>query len=161
MKVMREFFLTILQLQEKYFLPPNEPAIVIYRDYDERKSVYEGPWEAAKIEEWARLMEHPTVGFVNSQTISQYFRKKGVLVHLFIDPESIDNDWNAFQDYIFHEVSLPVINGKIMNRMDFTIIFCDGKENANWLKSSNMNPEVLPAAMLIDFVCAFFLQIAH
>ena len=118
--------------------------------------MYEGPWEAAKIEEWARLLEHPTVGFVNSQTINQYFRKKGVLVHLFIDPESIDNDWNAFQDYIFHEVSLPVINGKIMNRMDFTIIFCDGKENANWLKSSNLNPKMLPAAMLIDFVCSFF-----
>lgn len=144
--------LSSLQIQEKYFLPPKEPAIVLYRDYDERKSVYEGPWEAAKIEEWARLLEHPTVGFVNSQTIGQYFRKKGVMVHLFVDPESIENDWNAFQDYIFQEVSLPVVNGKIMKRTDFTIVFCDGKENARWLKSSNMDPKVLPAVLLIDFV---------
>lgn len=125
---------------------------MIYRDYDERKSVYEGPWEAKKIEEWARQMEHPTVGFVDSQRLKNYFRKTGILVHLFIDPDSINRDWNTFQDFIFHEVSLPVIDNKIMKRTDFTIVFCDGKENAVWLKSTGLDPKVLPSALLIDFV---------
>ena len=140
------------QIQEAYFLEPNTSAIVIYRDYDERKSVYDGPWEAKKIEEWARLMEHPTVGFVDSQRLRNYFRKTGILVHLFIDPESINNDWNNFQDFIFHEVSLPVVENKIMKRKDFTIVFCDGKENTAWMKNSGLDPDVLPSALLIDFV---------
>lgn len=97
-------------------------------------------------------MEHPTVGFVDSQRLRNYFRKTGILVHLFIDPESINNDWNNFQDFIFHEVSLPVVENKIMKRKDFTIVFCDGKENTAWMKNSGLDPDVLPSALLIDFV---------
>ena len=140
------------QIQEAYELPRGEPAIVLYRDYDERKSVFAGKWEAAAIVAWSRELLHPTVGFVDAQRISQYFRRTGVLVHLFVDPATVEGNWGAFQEYVFHEMVMPVVETKVVKREDLTIIFCDGKENAKWMSSAGMDPKQLPAAMLIDFV---------
>lgn len=140
------------QIQEAYELPRGEPAIVLYRDYDERKSVFAGKWEAAAIVAWSRELLHPTVGFVDAQRISQYFRRNGILVHLFVDPATVEGNWGAFQEYVFHEMVMPVVETKVVKREDLTIIFCDGKENAKWMSSAGMDPKQLPAAMLIDFV---------
>lgn len=125
---------------------------MLYRDYDERKSVFAGKWEAAAIVAWSRELLHPTVGFVDAQRISQYFRRNGVLVHLFVDPATVEGNWGAFQEYVFHEMVMPVVETKVVKREDLTIIFCDGKENAKWMSSAGLDPKQLPAAMLIDFV---------
>lgn len=141
-----------VQIQVAYDLPRGEPAIVLYRDYDERKSVFAGKWEASAIVAWTRELLHPTVGFADSQRIGNYFRRNGVLVHLFVDPDTVNGNWGAFQEYVFHEMVLPVVETKVMKREDLTIIFCDGKENAKWMSSAGLDPKRLPAAMLIDFV---------
>ncbi|CBK19681.2 uncharacterized protein [Blastocystis hominis] len=138
-------------IQEEYNLPAGEPAIVLYRDYDERKSVYEGPWDAKAIEEWARIREHPSVGFADEQHLMQYHRKEGILVHMLVDKESVGGDWNAFQDFVFQEMAVPIFSNGIMKRGTFTIIFSDGEENKKWLKTMAPRGDSLPVALLIDF----------
>ena len=71
-------------------------------------------------------MNHPSVGFADSQRLKNYFQKEGTLVHLFVTKESVDNDWNTFQEFVFHEIALPVIDQKIMARGSFTVVFSDG-----------------------------------
>ena len=97
-------------------------------------------------------MEHPSVGFVDSQRLKNYFQKEGTLVHLFVTKESVDNDWNTFQEFVFHEIALPVIDQKIMARGSFTVVFSDGEENKMWLKDTALDNGHFPAAMIIDFV---------
>lgn len=100
-------------------------------------------------------MNYQTVGIANSQTIRNFFHKEGIMVHLFITKEIANNDFNTFQDYIFNEVAIPVIEQKIMKRGTFSIILSDGEENKQWLKGTDL--QEMPSAMLIDFVrfCVF------
>lgn len=137
----------------------------MYREYDEsniddwlsclEKSIYTGEWKADKIIEWATLMDFQTVGFADYQNVRNFFRKDGIMVHLFVTKEMVDNDWNLFHDYIFHEVAIPVIEQRIMKRGTFSIIFSDGEENKKWLKGTSLENLPLPSAMLIDFVSSF------
>ena len=114
--------------------------------------VYDGEWDAPKIAAWARLMDHPSVGFADSQTVRNFFRKEGTLVHLFITKESIEEDVGTFQDFLFHEVAIPVIEQKIMERGTFSVIFSFAEENKSWLKNTALDNGHFPVAMIIDFV---------
>lgn len=127
---------------------------MLYRDYDERKSVYDGPWDAKAIEEWARIRERPSVGFADDQHLREYYRKDGILVHMMVDKEAVGGDWNAFQDFVFQEIATPIFTNGIMKRGTFTIIFSDGVENKKWLKRMTPRGDELPVALLIDFVCS-------
>lgn len=100
-------------------------------------------------------MDFQTVGFADYQNVRNFFRKDGIMVHLFVTKEMVDNDWNLFHDYIFHEVAIPVIEQRIMKRGTFSIIFSDGEENKKWLKGTSLENLPLPSAMLIDFVSSF------
>ena len=124
----------------------------MYRDYDERKSVYDGAWKAEEIEKWTRERERPLVGFADEQHLRNFYRKDGVLVHLMIDKQWIEGDWNAFQDFVFEEMARPIIENRIMKRGTFTIIFSDGVENKNWAKGMSPRGDSLPLALLIDLV---------
>ena len=76
------------------------------------------------------------------------------MVHLFISKEMADGNWGLYQDYLFHEVAIPVIDQSIMKRGTFSIVVSDGEENSTWLKGTDLENMELPCAMLIDFVCA-------
>lgn len=116
--------------------------------------MYDGEWDAHKIAAWGRLMDHPSTGFADSQTVSNFFRKEGTLVHLFITKESMEGDVDTFQDFLFYEVALPVINQKIMERGTFTVIFSFAEENKSWLKNTALDNGHFPSALIIDFVGA-------
>ena len=114
--------------------------------------VYDGEWDAPQIAAWARLMDHPTVGFADSQHIRNFFQKEGTLVHLFITKESVEGDVGTFMDFLFHEVSIPVIEQKIMKRGTFSVVFSYAEENKDWLKNTALDNGHFPTAMIVDFV---------
>ena len=116
--------------------------------------MYDGPWDAKAIEEWARIRERPSVGFADDQHLREYYRKDGILVHMMVDKEAVGGDWNAFQDFVFQEMATPIFTNGIMKRGTFTIIFSDGVENKKWLKRMTPRGDELPVALLIDFVCS-------
>ena len=97
-------------------------------------------------------MNHPSVGFADSQRLSTFFQKEGTLVHLFVTKESVGGDWNTFQEFVFHEIALPVIDQTIMPRGSFTVVFSDAEENKAWLKGTALDNGHFPVAMIIDFV---------
>ena len=116
------------------------------------KSVYDGPWDANAIEKWVRVREHPSVGFADSQHIRNFFRKEGIMVHLFVTKESVEGNWNAFQDFLFQEVAVPLFERNIVKRGTFSLVFSDGEENKKWLEGTSFENGSFPVAMLIDFV---------
>ena len=116
--------------------------------------MYDGPWDAKAIEEWARIRERPSVGFADDQHLREYYRKDGILVHMMVDKEAVGGDWNAFQDFVFQEMATPIFTNGIMKRGTFTIIFSDGVQNTQWLKRMTPRGDELPVALLIDFVCS-------
>ena len=67
--------------------------------------------------------------------------------------QSKGGNWNAFQDFVFQEMAVPIFSNGIMKRGTFTIIFSDGEENKSWLKRMAPRGDSLPVALLIDFVC--------
>ena len=98
------------------------------------------------------MLNHQTVGFVDSQTIRNFNRGEGVVVHVFVTKEIENNDQHAFHDFLFNEVALPVIEQKIMKRGEFSIIFSDGEENKKWVEGTDLEKEGDLCAMLIDMV---------
>lgn len=115
--------------------------------------MYDGAWDAKAIEAWARIRERPAVGFADDQHLRGFYRKDGILVHMLVDKESVGGDWNAFQDFVFQEMAVPIFSNGIMERGTFTIIFSDGVENKKWLKQMSPRGDQLPVALLVDFVC--------
>lgn len=114
--------------------------------------MYEGEWKAEKIVEWALLLNHQTVGYVTDQTIGTFGRDEGVLVHVFVTEELVNNDVNAFHDFLFNEVAIPVMEQKIMKRGTFSIIFSDGEKNDEWVRGTDLEKQGYPCVMLIDMV---------
>ena len=114
--------------------------------------MYSGEWKADAIIAWANLLNHQIVGHVDGQTIRNFNRKEGVIVHVLVSEEIEKNDRHAFHDFLFNEVALPVIEQKIMKRGDFSIIFSDGEENKKWVEGTDLAKEGNLCAMLIDMV---------
>lgn len=119
------------------------------------KSVYTGEWKAEKIIEWAKLLSYQTVGYADSQNIRDFFHHEGVMVHLFVTKEIANNDWFQFQDYLFSEIAIPVIEQKIMKRGTFSIVVSDGEENKKWIEGTDLEKQLFPSAMIVDFVSLY------
>lgn len=48
------------------------PSIVLYKDFDEKKAVYDGKFEQDDILKWVKTASTPLVGEVNPETYSSY-----------------------------------------------------------------------------------------
>lgn len=49
-----------------------QPSIVLYKDFDEKKAVYDGKWNEDAFHSWAKTASTPLVGEVGPETYSSY-----------------------------------------------------------------------------------------
>lgn len=49
-----------------------QPSLVLYKDFDEKKAVYEGEWTDEAIHSWVKTASTPLVGVVGPETYSGY-----------------------------------------------------------------------------------------
>jgi protein disulfide-isomerase A1 len=49
-----------------------QPSIVLYKDFDEKKAVYDGKFEQEELLQWIKTASTPLVGEVNPETYSSY-----------------------------------------------------------------------------------------
>jgi protein disulfide-isomerase A1 len=50
----------------------NQPSVVLYKDFDEKKATYEGSLEAEALLSWVKTASTPLVGEVGPETYSGY-----------------------------------------------------------------------------------------
>jgi protein disulfide-isomerase A1 len=65
------------------------PALVVYRDFDERKTEYPYPVSSATVkdvEDWIQELSIPILGEVNGDTYALYASSAKPLAYLFVDP---------------------------------------------------------------------------
>ncbi|KAI5797921.1 protein disulfide-isomerase [Peziza echinospora] len=63
------------------------PAIVLYKSFDEGKSVYDGKLEESDIEEFVKVSSVPLIGEVGPETYSGYMAAGIPLAYLFVENE--------------------------------------------------------------------------
>ena len=49
-----------------------QPSLVLYKDFDEKKTVYDGKWTEEAILSWVKTASTPLVGVVGPETYSGY-----------------------------------------------------------------------------------------
>lgn len=71
------------------------PAIVVYRNFDERVTEYPNPASAATIPEleaWIQQLSIPILGEVNGETFAMYAESGKPIAYLFLDPADEKSD---------------------------------------------------------------------
>src|SRR5262245_34011782 len=48
------------------------PAVILYKKYDEGKTIYTGPFEAESLKEWTRKVSVPLMGEIGPDTYTGY-----------------------------------------------------------------------------------------
>lgn len=49
-----------------------QPSIVLYKDFDEKKAVFDGKWTEDAVQSWVKTASTPLVGVVGPETYSSY-----------------------------------------------------------------------------------------
>lgn len=70
-----------------------QPAIVLYKAFDEGKVTFEG-FTKEKIEEWIKTAATPLIGELGPDTYSDYMEVSGCHTWLTIQDTDIDSGWN-------------------------------------------------------------------
>lgn len=63
-----------------------QPSIVLYKDFDEKKAVYDGKFEQEDLLQWIKTASTPLVGEVNPETYSGYMSVSNSLCLILINP---------------------------------------------------------------------------
>lgn len=140
-----------MTVRDAYELPKRRAVLVMFRDFDEKESVYEGEWTKEAIIAWAQTYSQKTIGRANRDTIKNFFRGDGIMVQLFVNETYVSRKWYEFQDYLWERVAEPLIANKVMKRNTFSIVASDGVEYAHWMKNAGLEDTSLPNCFLIDF----------
>ena len=63
------------------------PAVVMYKTYDEGKTVYSGAFEQVHLQAWVKQTAVPLVGELSPDTYSGYMESKTPLAYIFVENE--------------------------------------------------------------------------
>lgn len=140
-----------MTVRDAYELPKQRATLVMFRDFDEKETIYDGEWKAEAIVAWAQMYSQRTIGRADSETIKNYFKGSGIMVQLFVNGSYVNENWYEFQDYLFERVAQPIMENKVRERNTFSIIASDGVEYAHWMTNAGMESTELPGFFLIDF----------
>jgi protein disulfide-isomerase A1 len=64
------------------------PAVVMYKTFDEGKTVHTGPFEQAPLQAWAKESAVPLMGEITPDTYSGYMESGIPLAYLFVENEA-------------------------------------------------------------------------
>jgi len=65
------------------------PGVVVYKDFDEGKVVYSGPFEDDAIKTWTKQSAVPIIGEVGPETYAGYMESGLPLAYIFVENEDV------------------------------------------------------------------------
>jgi protein disulfide-isomerase A1 len=89
------------------------PGVVMYKSYDEGKTVNTGKFEQAPLQAWTKQSAVPLMGEVGPETYSAYMESGLPLAYVFVENE---DDKNRFKD------ELTAVAGKFRGKVNFATI---------------------------------------
>jgi len=116
-----------------------QPSIVLYKDFDEKKAVYDGTFEEEDLLKWIKTASTPLVGEVNPETYSAYMSSGLPLAYIFADTpeerEKFATDFKAIAEKHRGEINFATLDSKLF-----------GAHASNL----NLDPEKFPAFAIQD-----------
>lgn len=111
-----------------------QPSIVLYKDFDEKKAVYDGKFDEEAILKWVKVASTPLVGELGPETYSQYMAAGIPLAYIFAE--------TAEEREKFAEEFRPIAKE---NRGKINIVTLDAKAFGAHAGNLNLEPEKFPA----------------
>ncbi|KAM5437613.1 protein disulfide-isomerase precursor [Microsporum ferrugineum] len=117
------------------------PGIVLYKEFDDRKDIYDGKIESEAIKAFIQSASTPLVGAVGPETYSSYMSAGIPLAYIFADtPEEREKYSTEFKD----------LAKKLKGKINFATI--DAKAFGAHAANLNLVPEKFPAFAIQDTV---------
>ncbi|KAF3892516.1 Protein disulfide-isomerase domain-containing protein, variant 2 [Trichophyton interdigitale] len=117
------------------------PAVVLYKEFDDRKDIYDGKFEADAIKAFIKSASTPLVGEVGPETYSGYMSAGIPLAYIFADTAEEREQYAAdFKD----------LAKKLKGKINFATI--DSKAFGAHSANLNLIPEKFPAFAIQDTV---------
>ncbi|KAJ5627584.1 hypothetical protein N7528_005011 [Penicillium herquei] len=111
-----------------------QPSIVLYKDFDEKKDVYEGKFDEESILEWIKVASTPLVGELGPETYSKYMAAGLPLAYIFAE--------TAEEREKFAEEFRPIA---AKHRGEINVVTLDAKLFGAHAGNLNLKPETFPA----------------
>ncbi|KAJ5102853.1 hypothetical protein N7532_003382 [Penicillium argentinense] len=111
-----------------------QPSIVLYKDFDEKKAVYDGKLDEESILKWVKTASTPLVGELGPETYSKYMAAGIPLAYIFAE--------TAEEREKFAEDFRPIAE---KHRGDINIVTLDAKLFGAHASNLNLEPEKFPA----------------
>lgn len=116
-----------------------QPSIVLYKDFDEKKTVYTGDLDSESILAWAKTASTPLVGELGPETYAGYIKAGIPLAYIFAEtPEEITK---------FAEEFRPVAE---THRGKINFATLDAKAFGAHASNLNLDPAIFPAFAIQD-----------
>ncbi|KAJ5782205.1 Protein disulfide isomerase [Penicillium paradoxum] len=116
-----------------------QPSIVIYKDFDEKKTVYDGKLEGDAILDWIKIASTPLVGELGPETYSKYMAAGIPLAYIFA--ETAEEREQLAADF------RPIAE---KHRGAINIVTLDAKLYGAHAGNLNLKPEEFPAFAIQD-----------
>ncbi|KAH8704722.1 thioredoxin-like domain-containing protein [Talaromyces proteolyticus] len=116
-----------------------QPSIVLYKDFDEKKAVYDGKLDSESILAWIKTASTPLVGELGPETYTSYIKAGIPLAYIFAEtPEELQKYAEEFR---------PVAE-KHRGKINFATI--DAKAFGAHAGNLNLDPATFPAFAIQD-----------
>lgn len=116
-----------------------QPAIVLYKTFDEGKAVYDGEWKTEDILEWITTQSTPLVGEIGPETYAKYIKSGKPLAYIFAEtPEEREQLAKDFK---------PIAE---KHRGKLNIVTIDAKAFGAHADNLNLDPTKFPAFAIQD-----------
>ncbi|CAI7568132.1 unnamed protein product [Penicillium pancosmium] len=111
-----------------------QPSIVLYKDFDEKKAVYDGKLDEESLLKWVKTASTPLVGELGPETYSKYMAAGLPLAYIFAE--------TAEEREKFAEDFRPIAE---KHRGEINIVTLDAKLFGAHASNLNLEPETFPA----------------
>ncbi|KAJ5524864.1 hypothetical protein N7494_011514 [Penicillium frequentans] len=116
-----------------------QPSIVLYKDFDEKKDVYDGKFDEESIMQWVKTASTPLVGELGPETYAKYMSAGIPLAYIFAETKEERDQ--------FTEDFRPIA---AKHRGEINIVTLDAKLFGAHTSNLNLEPEIFPAFAIQD-----------
>lgn len=141
-------------IMAEFDLPTDRTSVVIYKEHDEGRVVYDGPADAAALTDWLHRQNTPLVADVWHRTMQKYRRRVPTFALFFLTEAQFDHEpsRNRVMGQL-REVAYSLERAGRFRRGEFTIGVTNGEKYRSWLEHFGAPPPHLPA-MVVESVAA-------